>query len=81
MTALMLAAGGGTDIQRMRLPEERATAFETAKLLLERGHRRECRRTPIRPSTPTMPTVASNVERGTSMVRDGMASTNNNHLE
>jgi ankyrin repeat protein len=36
-TALMLAAGGGTDIQRMRLPEERATAVETAKLLLERG--------------------------------------------
>jgi ankyrin repeat protein len=36
-TALMLAAGGGTDIQRMRLPEERATALETAKLLLERG--------------------------------------------
>jgi ankyrin repeat protein len=36
-TALMLAAGGGTDIQRMRTPEERATAVETAKLLLEAG--------------------------------------------
>jgi ankyrin repeat protein len=36
-TALMLASGGGTDVQRMRMPEERATAVETAKLLIERG--------------------------------------------
>lgn len=36
-TALMLASGGGTDVQRMRLPEERATAVETAKLLIDRG--------------------------------------------
>jgi ankyrin repeat protein len=36
-TPLMLASGGGTDVQRMRLPEERATAVETAKLLIERG--------------------------------------------
>src|SRR4051794_32281820 len=36
-TALMLASGGGTDVQRMRTPEERATAVETAKLLIERG--------------------------------------------
>jgi len=36
-TALILSAGGGTDIQRMRVPEERAFALETAKLLVERG--------------------------------------------
>jgi ankyrin repeat protein len=36
-TALMLSAGAGTDIQRMRSPEERATAVETAKLLVEHG--------------------------------------------
>jgi ankyrin repeat protein len=36
-TALLLASGGGTDVQRMRSPEERATAVETAKLLIERG--------------------------------------------
>jgi len=36
-TALMLASGGGTDVQRMRSPEERAMAVETAKLLIERG--------------------------------------------
>src|SRR5712691_2446873 len=36
-TALMLSAGGGTDIQRARAPEERAMAIETAKLLVERG--------------------------------------------
>jgi ankyrin repeat protein len=36
-TALMLAAGGGTDIQRARAPEEQAVAIETAKLLVERG--------------------------------------------
>jgi len=36
-TALMLASGGGTDVQRMRTPEERATAVETVKLLIDRG--------------------------------------------
>jgi len=36
-TALTLSAGGGTDIQRMRAPEERAAAVETAKLLLAAG--------------------------------------------
>ena len=36
-TALILAAGGGTDIQRMRSPDERAAAIETVKLLLEHG--------------------------------------------
>jgi uncharacterized protein len=36
-TALTLSAGGGTDIQRMRAPEERAAALETAKLLLAAG--------------------------------------------
>jgi len=36
-TALMLAAGAGTDEQRPRPAEERAMAIETAKLLVERG--------------------------------------------
>jgi len=36
-TALMLSAGGGTDIQRARAPEERDQAIETAKLLVEHG--------------------------------------------
>jgi len=36
-TALILASGAGTDIQRMRSPEERDAALETAKLLVERG--------------------------------------------
>jgi ankyrin repeat protein len=36
-TPLMLAAGGGTDIQRMRPPEERAMAIETVKYLVEKG--------------------------------------------
>src|SRR5262245_12968712 len=37
MTPLIMAAGGGTDIQRARSPEERAMAIETVKLLVERG--------------------------------------------
>jgi len=37
LTPLLMAAGGGTDIQRARPPEERAMAIETAKLLVERG--------------------------------------------
>jgi len=36
-TALVMAAGGGTDIQRMRNPEERAMAIDTIKLLVEQG--------------------------------------------
>src|SRR5436309_9486093 len=36
-TPLIMAAGGGTDVQRERAPEERAMAVETAKLLVERG--------------------------------------------
>jgi ankyrin repeat protein len=36
-TALMMAAGAGTDVQRMREPEERATAVQTAKFLIEHG--------------------------------------------
>jgi len=36
-TPLMMAAGAGTDVQRERAPEERATALETAKFLVERG--------------------------------------------
>jgi len=36
-TALILASGGGTDIQRMRNPEERSMAIDTVKLLVERG--------------------------------------------
>jgi uncharacterized protein len=35
--AVMFAAGGGTDIQRMRNPEERAMAIDTIKLLVEQG--------------------------------------------
>jgi ankyrin repeat protein len=35
--AVMLAAGAGTDIQRMRNPEERVMAIDTVKLLIERG--------------------------------------------
>jgi ankyrin repeat protein len=34
-TALMMAAGGGTDIQRMREPAERAMAIETVKYLID----------------------------------------------
>jgi ankyrin repeat protein len=36
-TPLMMAAGGGTDVQRERSLEERATALETAKFLVEHG--------------------------------------------
>ena len=36
-TPLIMAAGGGTDVQRERAPEERATAIETTKFLVERG--------------------------------------------
>ncbi len=36
-TALMMAAGAGTDVQRAREPEERATAVETAKFLIDHG--------------------------------------------
>jgi ankyrin repeat protein len=36
-TQLIMAAGGGTDVQRERAPEERATALETVKFLVERG--------------------------------------------
>jgi len=36
-TPLMMAAGAGTDVQRERAPEERTTAVETAKFLVERG--------------------------------------------
>jgi len=36
-TALILAAGAGTDEQRPRAPEERAMAIGTAKLLVEHG--------------------------------------------
>jgi ankyrin repeat protein len=36
-TPLIMAAGGGTDVQRERAPEERATAVQTAKFLVERG--------------------------------------------
>ncbi len=36
-TPLMLAAGAGTDVSRPRSPEERATAVETARFLVERG--------------------------------------------
>ena len=35
--ALHMAAGGATDVQRMRSPEERATAIKTVKLLVESG--------------------------------------------
>ena len=36
-TPLIMAAGAGTDVQRERAPEERATAVETAKFLVEHG--------------------------------------------
>jgi uncharacterized protein len=36
-TPLILAAGAGTDVQRTRSLEERATAVETAKYLIEHG--------------------------------------------
>jgi ankyrin repeat protein len=36
-TPLVMAAGAGTDVQRERSPEERATAVETARFLVERG--------------------------------------------
>ena len=36
-SALMMASGAGTDVQRARSPEERTLAFETVKLLVERG--------------------------------------------
>ena len=36
-TPLMMAAGAGTDVQREREPQERATAVETAKFLVEHG--------------------------------------------
>jgi uncharacterized protein len=36
-TALMLAAGAGTESSRPRAPEERATAVETVKFLIDRG--------------------------------------------
>src|SRR5262249_48289526 len=35
--ALILASGAGCSVQNARTPEERATAIETAKLLVERG--------------------------------------------
>ena len=37
MTPMIMAAGGGTDIQRERVPEEQAKAIETVKLLAEHG--------------------------------------------
>jgi ankyrin repeat protein len=36
-TPLMMAAGAGTDVQREREPQERATAAETAKFFVEHG--------------------------------------------
>jgi uncharacterized protein len=36
-TPLMMAAGAGTDVQREREPQERVTAVETAKFLVEHG--------------------------------------------
>jgi uncharacterized protein len=36
-TALTVASGAGTDVQRARSPEERALAVETAKFLLDQG--------------------------------------------
>jgi uncharacterized protein len=35
--ALHMASGGATDVQRMRSPEERATAIQTVKLLVDSG--------------------------------------------
>jgi uncharacterized protein len=37
MTPMIMAAGGGTDIQRARVPEEQVKAIETVKLLAEHG--------------------------------------------
>lgn len=36
-TALMMASGAGTDVQRAREPEERAVAVETARYLVDHG--------------------------------------------
>jgi hypothetical protein len=36
-TALILASGAGTDVQRARALEERATALQTARFLMEHG--------------------------------------------
>jgi ankyrin len=36
-TPLMMAVGAGTDVQRARAPEERATAVQTARYLVEHG--------------------------------------------
>ena len=36
-TALILSSGAGTDVQRTRTLEERATALDTAKFLVEHG--------------------------------------------
>jgi ankyrin repeat protein len=36
-TPLILASGAGTDVQRARAPEERATAVQTARYLIEHG--------------------------------------------
>jgi ankyrin repeat protein len=36
-TALMMASGAGTDVQRAREPEERATVVQTARYLVEHG--------------------------------------------
>jgi ankyrin repeat protein len=36
-TALMMSSGVGTDVQRMREPDERNTAVQTAKFLVEHG--------------------------------------------
>jgi len=36
-TPLIMSAGAGTDVQRMRSDDERATALETAKFLVEHG--------------------------------------------
>ena len=36
-TALTVASGAGTDVQRARSPEERAIALETARFLLDQG--------------------------------------------
>ena len=43
-TPLMLASGAGTDVQRARSPEERATAVQTAKYLVDHGADKRCRR-------------------------------------
>jgi len=36
-TPLILSSGAGTDVQRARLPEERAMAVQTARYLVEHG--------------------------------------------